>query len=223
MLFHRALIPILVGMLSLYASQARGGASLFVDDAGLTPAGRCQVESWVRLYRPAYELDAVPACTVHGIEWSLGVTRSGNPSQGTSLGPGIKRVFRDFDTHDWGVAMSLGANWDSRGRGLDGWNANVPASFALDAGRRVILNTNLGWTKTPGRRGTVTGGAGLEVALGERWIVLAEAYRANRFAGQVGIRRNLGENVSFDMLAGTGRGTGRPSWITFGLNILLPD
>lgn len=99
----------------------------------------------------------------------------------------------------------------------------VPASFALDAERRVVLNANLGWTKVRDSRGTVSGGAGVEVALGENWVALAEVYRETRFAGQVGIRRNLGENASLDLLAGAEHGSRRMSWITLGFNVLLPD
>lgn len=223
MIFNRALVPTLAAILFLYAPHARGGASLFVDDATLTPAGRCQVESWARSYHPGYELTAVPACTANGTEWSLGITGAGSPYRGAILAPGIKRVFRDFDTHDWGIGASIGMNWDSRRHRLDGWNANVPASFALDPQRRVVLNANLGWTKARNSRGSLSGGAGVEVALGERWVALAEAYRETRFAGQLGIRRNLSENASLDLLAGGERGSERGSWVTLGLNVLLPD
>ncbi len=67
--------PPLVGvLLSLLAGDSRAGGSLFVDDATLTPSGRCQVETWARAYTPGQELTAVPACTLAGTELSLGIS-----------------------------------------------------------------------------------------------------------------------------------------------------
>jgi hypothetical protein len=40
---------------------ARAGASLYVDDAGIVPAGHCQLESWLRASAPGRELSLVPA------------------------------------------------------------------------------------------------------------------------------------------------------------------
>lgn len=212
----------LVALLSTYALQAHAGASLFVDDATLTPAGRCQVESWARTYTPGQELTAVPACTVDGTEWSLGVSQLHNASSSTLLGPGIKRVFRDFDTHDWGVGLSVGTAWNVTREHLDGWNINVPMTFALDSQRHVVMNTNVGWAQSPGKHGAVTGGIGFEVAVADHWAMLAEAYRDTHVAGEAGIRRYLSEDASFDVLVGTDHGPQRSGWITVGLNIVLP-
>lgn len=47
-------------VLTTLAAEARAGGSLFVDDATVTPSGRCQVETWARAYTPGQELTAVP-------------------------------------------------------------------------------------------------------------------------------------------------------------------
>jgi hypothetical protein len=208
--------------LSIYAFRAHAGASLVVDDAAATPRGRCQLESWTRAYAPGAEFTAVPACNVGGIEAGLGLSHHSDGGDRNAVSLGLKTLVRDFDAHDWGVAVSAGASWSGAHRRYDGWNVNVPASFALDAERRTVLHANLGWAKPRHGHGAVTGGVGIEHRLDERWHALAEAYGDDRGGrgAQLGVRRALGDAASFDLLAGHDRHT---SWLTLGLNVTLPN
>lgn len=216
-------IAIVMATLLVDSFDAHAGASLFVDDATITPRGRCQVESWSRLYAPGQELTAVPACNWDGTEFSLGVSRYPDSSNGPVLNLGLKRLFRDFDVDDWGIGASLGATWNGASNHLDGWNVNLPASFALDPQRRVVLHANLGWLKLRNARATLTGGVGIELVLDEHWTALAEAYSDRHVATQAGLRRSLGRYASLDLLVGRQRGLPHASWMTFGWNVLLPD
>ncbi len=204
-------------------SLAHAGASLYVDDASVTPRGHCQVESWVRGYAPGTEFASVPACNIRGTEFGLGVNAFGHPSGGPIVNLGVKRTFRDFDAQRWGIAASIGASWDGAHQRFDGWSANVPASVALDADHRTVVHANLGWSKPRHARGRVTRGLGIEQRLDERWSLLGEAYADHTTVAQIGLRRAIGDSASLDLLAGLRDGTAPASWLTLGFNIALAN
>lgn len=215
---------LIVATLPAYALPAHAGASLFVDDATITPAGRCQIESWARTYTPRQEFTAVPACHWAGTEFALGVTQYTHPSHGPVANLGLKRLFRDVDQHAWGVGASLGASWDGARDHLDGWTVNLPASIALTADRRVVMHVNLGRSAVRGAPDAFTGGIGVEHALGDAAWLLAEAHGDHwgGRGGQLGLRRSLGASANLDLLVGHQHGTSHGSWLTVGLNVLLP-
>lgn len=207
-----------------YACALHAGASLYVDDAGTTPAGHCQLESWTRSYAPGQEWSAVPACTRGGFEYSLGLS-SGDRPHDLLLTPGVKRMLRDPDGQAWGAAISLVAAWDVTQRRLQGWNLSVPTTLAVDPQGRTLLHAELGWSKLPGAAGSLAGGLALEHRLPGPWIVLAELY-ADGSGGmdrQLGLRRVLGAAASLDLLAGRANGMHAGRWFTLGLNVALPD
>lgn len=208
-------------LLAACAQRAHAGASLYVDDAAVTPPGQCQVESWARAYFPSQELTMVPACGMAGTEFSLGFSRFSAPGATRLWSPGLKHVFRDAGVEQWGVGISLGASWDARrGRWVAG-ALNVPASIAFDEDEHLVLHVNLGWGKGEGKTGTVTGGVGAELALDASWHLLAELYGDphGTAAGEVGLRRAFGEGVSVDLLIGHEAGLGTGPWLTLGLNV----
>lgn len=205
----------------MLAFDAHAGASMFVDDAAITPRGRCQVESWTRVYASGQELTSVPACNWDGTEFSLGLTHYALASHDPLLNFGLKWLFRDLDQHDWGLSTSIGATWNGATNRLDGWTINLPASFALDPQRRIVVHVNLGWSKLRDSRGAFTGGVGLERVLGAHWTAIAEVYNDRHVAVQAGLRRSLGESASLDLVAGCQRGASCTPWVTLGLNVVL--
>lgn len=216
---------LIVATLPAYALSAHAGASLFVDDAAATPAGRCQVEAWARGYTPGQEFTVVPACTWAGIEFGLGISQYTRPSHGPIADFGLKWLFRDFDEHAWGVGASLGATWNGDHDRVDGWTLNVPASINVTADRRTVMHMNLGWSAVRGAPDAVTGGVGMEHALSDAWWLLTEVYgdRRGDRGGQLGLRRSVGPSASLDVLVGHQRGMARGPWLTVGLNVLLPQ
>lgn len=207
-------------LLPLCAFKAHAGASLLVDDATFTPSGHCQVESWARAYSPGQEYTAVPACNFANTEFGLGHSHYTHPQSARLWAVGVKRLIRDFDTQPWGIGVSAGTTWDSDADRWTDWSVNIPASFALDADRNVVLHANLGWTDTTGDHGGVTGGLGMEVALHTSWTLLAEVHHDRRSTNtrQLGVRRALGENASLDLLVGKD-GIQNDPWLTLGFNI----
>jgi hypothetical protein len=173
----------------------------------------------VRIYSPGQEFTTVPACNLAGTEFGLGFSHFTHPRATGLWNPSVKHVFRDFDTHSWGIGLSAGAVWGSRADRWANWSANVPVSIALDPDRDVVLHANLGWIKPEGRAGGVTGGIGMEVVLGTSWTLLAEAYDDHRGTaiGQFGFRRAIGDATSLDLLLGQD-GLGNGPWLTLGFN-----
>ncbi len=216
--------PLLGVLLSLPAGDSRAGGSLFVDDATLTPFGRCQVETWARAYTPGQELTAVPACTLAGTELSLGISDFFNPSRGPIVVLGLKRLLHDFDTEPWGLGISVGAIWSADTDRLESWNLILPYSLALDPKRGAVLHANLGWNDPRGSNGAIIGGLGVEIALAQDWVLLGEALgdTAGDFIAQFGVRRSLSRDLSLDFLVGTQDSLDETPWFTVGFNIVLP-
>lgn len=215
-----SMAPLLILLLPLCVLEARAGASLFVDDAAITPHGHCQVESWARAYSPGHELTAVPACNFADTEFGLGYSHYNRPDS-RLWNLGVKRLFRDFGTQPWGAGVSLGATWDGDGHRTTGWTANVPVSVALDPDRNVVLHANVGWNKPRTLRGAITGGIGMEFVVAEAWTLLAELYGDHRGTaiGQFGLRRALSEAASFDLLLGHQDGLENGPWLALGFNV----
>ena len=214
----------LIAALSLApAAAARAGASLFVDDAGTVAPGHCQLESWLRAAAPSRELTLVPACDVAGSEFGVGLSDYARPHAPAVAAFGAKRVLHTSASQRWALAASLGANWNPRDGGFDGWNFNLPVSVA-DAERGDRWHFNLGWNAPRHGRAAVTAGIGLEHALAADWSVLAEAFAEHRrgHGAQLGLRRGFGASHSVDVLIGDRSDDGRSPWLTLGLNLLLP-
>lgn len=214
----RILAPLLLSV-ALLPFHTRAAASLLVDDAGITDAGQCQLESWVRHTDAGQEWTTVPACTLANIEWSLGLTRAAGDAR-RQYALGAKRVLVESASRHWGLALgaSIGGN-AHRPRADDG-ALNVALTIAPGVQDRVQVHLNLGWAAQGAARGR-TGGIGMEIGMTHAWSVLAEtAHDAARERGsQLGLRRVLWPGVSVDLLAGRMHHPGDSHWMTLGFNL----
>lgn len=199
--------------------DTRAAASLMVDDAAITDAGRCQLESWARHTDAGAEWSAVPACTFTDTEWSLGLSHQHAVSS-TQWALGAKRVLRDIDQRRWGLALSAGVGNDWHHLRGDDWGINVPLTLALGASDRTLLHLNLGWARTAGARGR-TDGIGLEIVTAPQWSLLAETARGTtrQRSSQFGVRHELWRGASVDLLAGRVHHQRDGHWITLGFNL----
>jgi hypothetical protein len=209
---------------SLSSLRARASGSLYVDDPGVTPTGRCQIESWMRTYAPGLELTSVPACTIAGFEYSMGITRY-DFAPGLYASPQVKYTLRDPDRNRLGAAVAIGAFWSTARRRFDTWSVNVPLSIALDSEHGTMLFLNIGTLHQRGGRTAPAGGIGLQHAFSGSWTLLVETYRADGAytLQQAGLRRSFGDAVSLDLLAGHQKDTRTDCWLAVGLNVLLPE
>jgi len=107
-IFQAALLPTL-----WVASTAVWAARPFVtDDARLTTAGSCQLESWARIYPNSQELWALPACNPTGnLEFTVGggvAKLEGAAGWTDDYVLQAKTLFKILELNSWGVGAAVG-------------------------------------------------------------------------------------------------------------------
>lgn len=206
---------------------------LVTDDARLTTAGSCQVESWVRTYPDSRELWMLPACNPTGnVEFTVGGGRASADGENTTSDYLLqaKTVFRQLAPNDWAWGLAIGTIRHPQitpgPNMLGNTYAYIPLSFSLQDDR-VIVHANLGLLKDKASaRHNASWGVGAELKWHPRLLGIAETYGDNRGAafGQLGVRYALIPEV-FQLDATFGREIGGPGsarWISFGLRY-TPD
>jgi hypothetical protein len=101
----------LVGLLSTLALPAWAARPFVTDDARLTTAGSCQLESWVRTYPQSRETWALPACNPGGnLELPVGggwARYDDAPATKDQVFQ-LKTLFRPLETNGWGWGLAVG-------------------------------------------------------------------------------------------------------------------
>lgn len=200
------------------SGAAQAGGSLFVDDSGATPAGRCQLESWLRAFSGGgRELTLSPACSVGSLEFSLGLTRFSRPGE-SELTPGLKWQLRDNSNGGFGLAVATTGIY---GRGkLRQTDAYLAPAWAFGADQQWQIFTNLGLSRDRGEKSKLAGGVGMQYSVSRTIDLVAERYiRKGRNAiNEAGISFNFGGSASIDLLVGKDR---TDQWFTFGYNVVF--
>jgi hypothetical protein len=213
---HRLATGFVLAIAMLCSAGVRGGASLLVDDADTTPEGRCQIENWLRLREGGHrEMTAVPACTLDGLEYSLGGSAYVRTPYGPWLTADLKHTLLKMDKSTPGLAISLGGTWRRPDHHPASGNVVIIASLPLTAA--FTLHTNLGWDAVRGAAPRPIEGLGMEYAFDRHWPGLGESYveRGAVHAAQAGLRRSFAHGLSCDLIAGHDHDG---HWFTFGLN-----
>ena len=164
-------------LLSLLASDAAvAGRPMLIDDAGLTDAHSCQLETWLQSSSKNRERWFLPACNPYGnFEVAAGVAefQTDGAAVVRSLALQGKTLLRPFDTGDWGVGLAFGTVRPEHGRGGSDY-AYVPLSVSRwhDS---LVAHFNLGWSRDRALDADrTTWGAGAEYAVANRVTVFAE-------------------------------------------------
>ena len=225
---------LLLACLLLSALLPAWAARPFVtDDARLTTAESCQLESWVRLYRDSRELWALPACNPTGnLEFTFGGGRAHNKGEAGSSDFVFqaKTLFRPLETDGWGWGLAIGTirhpEINPGPNLLGNTYAYLPFSLSF-LGDAVILHANLGWLRDKETKSSrTTWGLGGEFKLTNRLLGIAEAFGddLNRPYGQIGARYAIvPDRIQVDATMGQQiAGPSRSQWISFGLR-LTPD
>ncbi len=203
------------------------------DDARLTAAGSCQLESWMRIYPDSKELWALPACNPTGnLEFTVGGGRArhdGEPSTNDYVFQ-AKTLLRPLETNDWGVGLAVGTirhpKINPGPNMLGNTYAYVPLSVSLNDDK-VILHANLGWLKDKASgQNNLSWGVGGEFKVHARLLGIAETFGDNRSMsyGQVGVRYSVRPDL-FQVDATIGQqlsGPGKNHWVSFGIRY-TPD
>lgn len=202
------------------------------DDARLTTAGSCQLESWVRAYRHSTELWALPACNPTG---NLEFTFGGGYARTDSADSNdyvlqLKTLMRPLRTNDWGIGLAIGTIRHPQvnpGPNLLGNTyAYIPLSVSF-ADDRLVVHANLGWLRDKAtQRDQLSWGLGSEINLSERWTLVAEGFGTDAGTSywQAGARLHL-QPGRWQLDSTVGRQTGGSTdtqWLSFGLRF-TPD
>lgn len=221
---------ILVPFLALFFGQAWAARPFVTDDARLTTAESCQLESWLRVYPDSRELWALPACNPDGnLEFTGGggdAKNDGLPSTRDYLFQ-LKTLFRPLQTNDWGWGLAVGSVRHPEIKPGPNQFGNsyvyVPLSFSFNDDR-LIVHTNVGWLRErASKEDSMTWGVGAEYQLSPRWLAIAETFGDSRERPywHVGGRFSLiPDLVQIDATIGqqfSGPASGR--WMSFGLRL----
>jgi hypothetical protein len=212
-----------VSALTLMPQCAHASASLYVDDSGITPAGKCQLESWMRNFSGgSHEWTAAPACSIGPIELSATLTRDTGPAQ-RSWSPGIKWLIEDNTHGGFGLALATGPLYeDGRFKAMETY---VAPNWAWGPNQRWVVNANLGVRHERGGSSRPEEGLGLQYTPIKALSLVAEYLSRSMYGhfAQTGVRLNLNRNDSIDLLAGRSRdhADGTQRWVTLGLNVVF--
>ncbi|WP_026224816.1 hypothetical protein [Methyloversatilis thermotolerans] len=227
----RSPVNVCIACLLAVPVAAHAARPFVTDDARLSTAGSCQLESWSRVHAHSVELWALPACNPYGdLEFTAGVGIAKADAGTSDYVFQLKTLFRPLDTHDWGWGVAVGTVRHpavNPGPNLLGNSyVYVPLSRSL-LDDRIVLHVNAGMLHDrQSDRSNLTWGVGAEVKLGGAWTGIVETFGDNRDKPfwQVGARYALvPDRVQIDATIGQQfAGPGDSQWFSLGLR-LTPD
>ncbi len=208
---------------------AHAARPMITDDARLTDAGACPVESWAHIHGQQREFWALPACNPGGnFEFTLGgalAYNSGRQESGAQVIQG-KTLLKPLETNGYGIGLAAGyATQPGNGHSGNPY-FYIPVSFSL-ADDRIVLHTNLGYTRErENQENRLTWGLGSETQLTEKTWLIAEAYGQDRGSPffQIGVRHWIVPgHVQVDTTYGSRIGEfSDQHWISIGLRLISP-
>lgn len=222
---------VLAVSLILFTSSSYAARPMLTDDARVTDAKSCQMETWVRDNKNSTEFWALPACNFTGnLELTIGGAKS-HDSNGTKTTDSVyqaKTLLRKLSTNDWGYGLVVGnvrhPAINTQSNGIGDFYAYVPSSISfLDD--KFVLHTNLGVLHSKQEKNTnLTWGVGSETRLTDKSYLIAETFGQNKGNPyyQVGIRYWLVPNhVQIDTTYGDRMTNASDErWFSVGLRLL---
>lgn len=218
-------------LLGLFATTTAAHAArpMITDDARLTDAGACQVESWIHLHGSQRELWALPACNPGGnFELTFGgaiaYTDSHQDSGATVVQ--AKTLLKPLETNGYGIGFAAGYATQPGSAHTGNPYFYVPVSFSL-ADDKLVIHTNLGYTRErENQQNRLTWGVGSETQVTDRAWLIAESYgqdKGNPFF-QMGVRYWIVPgHVQVDTTYGSQFGAiSEQHWFSVGLRLISP-
>ncbi|GAB2793367.1 hypothetical protein GCM10027021_15070 [Dyella kyungheensis] len=206
----------------LLPGLARAGTGAYlVDDASITPAGQCQVQSWLQVLSGGQQaLYTLPACSTGPVEWSLGLAGQSSPYQHQES-PAVKWMIVDGEHHALGVAVNVGATW-SNGH-VTSKNTYAALTWTPNSDSRWALNMDLGEIFAPSKGWRPLFGEGVKYKATDDLAVILEHIRPwnGLSLTQAGVRWSFRKEDSLDLIAGRSDASTHSRWVTVGLNVAL--
>lgn len=225
--FH--LRPLLFALSIFLTSPVYAARPMTTDDARLTDAGACQVESWAHLHGNQREYWTLPACNPGGnFELTVGgalAISSGAWESGAIVVQG-KTLFKPLETNGYGIGLAAGYATQP-GNGQSGSPYfYIPVSFSL-ADDQLVIHTNIGnLRERETRENRLTWGVGGELQTTSRLYVIAESYGQDKGSAffQTGLRYWIVPNhVQIDTTYGSQLGRiADQHWFSIGLRLITP-
>ena len=219
-----ALLGLLLGAPFVHAARP-----LITDDARLTDAGACQVETWLHLHGRQREWWALPACNPGGnFELTIGGALAYDGSRAESGAHLIqgKTLIKPLETNGYGIGFALGYATQPGNDSTANPYFYVPLSVSL-ADDRLVIHSNLGYTRErENRENRLTWGLGSEIQLTTRTWLIGESYGQDKGSPffQLGLRQWIVPNrVQIDTTYGSQLGhIGQQHWISVGQRLISP-
>lgn len=208
------------------SARAAGGA-FAVDDAGLSPANTCKLESWISVANnspPDRAGVTAPSCTVFPEQpVELGVqlarARSGG-SYATGLALFGKTAIVPMENRNFGIAILARGSFDLTSSALN--SASVTFPISLKIADPLQINFNLGLLNDSAvNRTHAAWGAGLEWMFASKWTLLTEVFghEGERARTQIGLRFTPYEKMDIDLIYGHNLTGEQADWLTVGVNL----
>lgn len=219
--------PLLFALSILLAPPAYAARPMATDDARLTDAGACQLESWTHQHGKQREYWALPACNPGGnFELTLGGALANNGSaweSGAIVVQG-KTLFKPLETNGYGIGLAAGYATQP-GNGQSGSPYfYIPVSFSL-ADDLLVIHTNIGnLRERETQENRLTWGVGGELQTTSRLYVIAESYGQDKGSAffQAGLRYWIVPNhIQIDTTYGSQVGRiAEQDWFSIGLRLI---
>lgn len=213
---------IAAGILALPLTSHGSGGHFAVDDAELTDAGRCQIETWyARSDRNNDEITFLPACNPTGnLEITLGISRIQEAQQRDTLTElALKTQILPLASDRMDVALSVAGFRSHNGSEFIGSEAVLPVTVQLS--ERLMTHVNLGWAWERGEDDAALMGLAFDYALHEQLSVIAEGYGSHRGDSRygAGLRFTPVDGLDVDLAVDAGRRDHRDNAVIAGLAI----
>ncbi len=217
------------------ATLAFAARPMITDDARVTDANGCQIETWLRVEPAApraTEFWALPACNPLGnLEMTLGgaTRRIDGLSRQSTIQAQLKTILLPLTTDGFGMGLAAGVLSkrapDAAANLSDNSYVYVPMSQAF-FNDRLVLHVNVGASYDRNEKKTLrTWGIGSETALTSRVYLIAETFGETGSAPyrHGGFRFWLIPNrLQLDTTVGMRAGDRDSRWASIGMRVLFP-
>lgn len=179
---QKKLLAGLLPVTCLLSSPAlAAGGHFAVDDATLTDAGRCQIETWyARGNSNNDEFTFLPACNPGGnLELTFGFGRvQEDGARDTLVELGAKTLFRTLEEDAFGLGLGVSLFHSHEDSRVIGGEALVPLSVEL--ADDLQANLNVGWAWERDDRDAALWGVGVDYGFHDQVSLIAENYGSHR-------------------------------------------
>ncbi|MCX5468667.1 hypothetical protein [Acinetobacter nematophilus] len=204
------------------AQKSKADPLLNTDDASITAAHRCQLESaYSHSTAGTWSYQVAPACNfAENLELSVGYHASKDIDNVHGFSAQAKTVLKPMG-HFWGIASSLMLSQDDQSQhfsDLD-WFLNLPMSFNLSP--HLAVDTNLGYQYAHDHSHLIRWGIATHYSLNDRWVLNAETYNQDRDSPffQTAAHYSLIPNIlTFEATFGDRFNAFRQRWFGLGLS-----